>query len=452
MRALHRTVIGFLDSLSGRLGLLLACGLVVASFMSLLLAEHARRDDFEHIRLERVVDSVADMIARFTRDPRRTQALLRENRILGARDAPPGWTSFLPDSRLTTLLSKRLGSESDARATPMSREACFPNFDLADRAAGVTDITLPECWYVVFLDGNGIERRVAVDLMPFRVPPSSIFDPLSLLLIGSVAVLLSIVGARFATIPLRMLTEAARVFSVTIDPEPIREDGPREVRAALRTFNLMQNRVREGFRERTQILASVTHDLQTPLTRLRLRLEQVEDDHLRERLISDLAVTQKLVKDGLEFARSIESSEPWSVVDIDSILSSVAEDAAEFGASVRFVSGCGAELRTKPNALSRCLTNLVDNAIKYAGDAELSCERTKSGVAIVVKDRGPGIPEDEIERVLQPFQRHHAIPDRPGSGLGLSIADAQARTFGGQLVLKNIEPNGLTATIVINAV
>jgi signal transduction histidine kinase len=449
MRAARQAIFGFFDTLSGRLGVLLAFGLVVASLLSLTLAEHARRYDFAHVRLERVVDSVADMYDRFTSDPQRTQALLLANRILGARDAPPGWSTIKPDPALTGLLAKRLGSEPDARATAMSQAACFPNFDLANRAAGVTDITLPECWYVVFHDGNGIERKVAVDLMPFRVPPSSIFDPLSLLLIASVAIALAVVGARFATTPLRKLKEAAHIFSVTIDPEPIKEDGPREVRAALATFNLMQSRVRDGFRERTKILASVTHDLQTPLTRLRLRLEQVENEQLRERLVADLAVTQKLVRDGLDYARSVESTEPWSVVDLDSILSSIAEDASEFGADVQFLSGCGVEIKTKPNALQRCVTNLVDNSIKYAGNAELSSEIIDGELRVSVSDRGPGIPDAEIDRMLMPFQRSEGNSEQSGSGLGLAIVVAQGKTFGAALELKNREPRGLVATLRI---
>ncbi len=453
MNKIRPLFVGFLDTLSGRLGLLLALGLVCASISSLLLAEHARRGDFEHVRLERVVDSVSDLAERFTRYPDRTQMLLQENRILGARAAPAGWTSMRPDPALTTMLETRLGSTAQARAMPMSQAACFPNFMLADRAAGVTEVTLPECWYVVFRDGNGTDRRIAVDLMPFRIPPSSIFDPLSLLLIACVATILAIVGARLATTPLRKLTKAAEVFSVTLDPEPIEADGPREVRAALHTFNLMQRRVREGFRERTQILASVTHDLQTPLTRLRLRVEQVENPRLREKLISDLASMQRLVRDGLDLARSSESVEPWSIVDIDSILFSVAEDASEFGAQVRFVSGCGAEVRVKPNALTRCLNNLVDNAVKYAGDAELSCQRLGRKLVISVRDHGSGLPDEALMRVLQPFQRYEfgTEPSTAGSGLGLAIAVAQASTFGAKVELKNHKEGGLLAEISFHA-
>jgi signal transduction histidine kinase len=220
------------------------------------------------------------------------------------------------------------------------------------------------------------------------------------------------------------------------------------VRAALETFNLAQERVREGLRERTQILASVTHDLQTPLTRLRLRLEQVEDEALRERLVADLAVTQQMVRDGLDLARSSEIREPWAVLDIDSILSSIAEDASEFGHHVAFTSESGVEARVKPNALARALGNLVDNALKYGGSAELSCLLEGPDLVIRVVDQGPGLPEDELALAFQPFRRLSSSKGN-GTGIGLAIALAQVGTFGATLRLCNGTQGGLIAEIRI---
>jgi signal transduction histidine kinase len=309
--------------------------------------------------------------------------------------------------------------------------------------------SIPDCWFVRFRDSHGVIRRVQIDRAPIHVPSNSTLEPIFLVMIMCASALLSVVVGRFATAPLRRLTQAARAFSVTIDPEPIPERGPSEVRAALQTFNIMQHRVRDGFRERTQILASIAHDLQTPLTRLRLRLEHVADEPLRNRLISDLAVMQQLVRGGLDLARSSESVEPWSVADIDSILSSVAEDAAEFGAAVRFVGGCGAQARIKPDALVRCLNNLVDNAVRYAGDAELACAFEGRDLVIEVRDHGPGIPESAIEEAMQPFRRLPGTTPTAngGTGIGLAIARAQAKTFGAALTLRNHPEGGLLATI-----
>jgi signal transduction histidine kinase len=449
MRRLLDRVRQFAGSLTGRLMLILTIGIASASILSLYVAEKAHQHDLQRVRWERVLASATDIAARLARDPARTADLLDHNRILGAREAPPQWQVMTPDPELSRLLAARLGDASHAEAMAIPREQCFPNFDLTIRAAGMTEMALPDCWFVRFRDPSGTERRLSIDLVPLRIPHGSTLDPLYLLLIVVASTVLSLIVSRFAAAPLRRLTQAAHTFSITIDPEPIPESGPREVRAALATFNLMQSRVRDGFRDRTQILAAVTHDLQTPLTRLRLRLEQVTDDDLRDRLIADLGETQRLVRDGLELARSSESREPWSVVDIDSILSSVAEDSAEFGADVRFLAGCGARARVKPNALARCLTNLVSNAIKYGGGAELSCARSAGDLVITVRDHGPGIPEEALAQVFEPFYRLGRDGTGPagGSGLGLTISRAQAKTFGAILSLSNARPSGLIAEI-----
>jgi signal transduction histidine kinase len=237
---------------------------------------------------------------------------------------------------------------------------------------------------------------------------------------------------------------------VSLDPEPIPERGPYEVQAALATFNLMQSRVRDGFRDRTQLLAAISHDLQTPLTRLRLRLEQVQDVALRDRLVADLAATQALVREGLDLAGSSE----WSVIDIDSVLASLAEDAAEFGADVRFGSGCGVAVRVKPNALIRCLTNLIDNAVKYGGGAMLACTNLKDRIVITVRDEGAGIPEEELDRMFEPFTRGRPgqAGGRSGTGIGLTIARSQALTFGARVKLANNEGGGITASVEITTI
>jgi signal transduction histidine kinase len=439
----------FIDSLTGRVILILIAGMVAASIVSLLLAERARVEDFEHARLEAVVASTADIFNRLTRDPTSTTELLHGNRIFGAREAPSEWQDMRPNPELGRMLSARLGRQSQPEAMLMPRDSCFPRINIALRAAGVNEQSFPDCWYVRFRDAGGVERRLSVDLASIRVPPNSTLEPLYLSLIISASAVLAFLVARFATAPLWRLTQAARAFSVTVDPEPIPEYGPSEVRAALQTFNLMQNRVRDGFRERTQILSSIAHDLQTPLTRLRLRLEHVGEEPLRNRLIADLTIMQQLVRDGLDLARSSEIREPWAVVAIDSILSSIAEDAAEFGNNVRFIGGCGAHAQIKPNALVRCLNNLVDNAIKYAGDAELSSAFEGREVVIHVRDHGRGIAGQAVEeamRASRPMESGLARSNG-GTGIGLAIARAQAQTFGATLTLHNHADGGLLAIV-----
>ncbi|MHB8286962.1 MAG: ATP-binding protein [Caulobacteraceae bacterium] len=443
---------GIWRSLAARVALVLMIGMTAASIASLLMAEHGRVLDLERVRRERVVASTLDILGRLNRDPVRTSRLLREDEIFGAREASAEPGEMRPDPELGQMLRTRFAPGTFVAAATTTPSVCFSRLNFSIMAAGNDSSGLPDCWFLHFIDAHGVERRLLIDTPPFKIAPSSTLGPFFLSTIVAASALLSLLAAGLATAPLRRLTRAARAFSIVVDPERIPVRGPREVRLALATFNLMQERVREGFRERTQILAGIAHDLQTPVTRLRLRLEDVESPVLKARLIHDLAAVQKLVRDGLDLARSSEIREPWSVVDIDSILSSVAEDASEFGADVRFVSGCGVQARVKPNALARCVNNLVDNAVKYAGDAELSSERVGQDLVIRIRDHGPGIAEAALEEAFAPFRRLGAAREgsKDGVGLGLAIARAQAQTFGAKLSLASHAAGGLEASILID--
>jgi len=436
-------------SLAGRITLLLMLGLAGASIAALFVAEYVRIRSLQQLQLERVVASSADMAKRFADDPEATQRLLDQRRLFGVRN-PMREASFgRTDEKLPRLLAERLGPAAQAKVRRITTDCFADLFDPGNRVAGQASAPAVECWEVSFNDSRGVRRTIVVDLPALEIPHNGTLGPTYLLLIVIASALVSGFAARLTTVPLRRLTIAARRFSVSIDPEAIPETGPSEVRTALETFNLMQQRVRDGFRERTHILSAIAHDLQTPLTRLRLRLEQVKDPALREKLVGDLGVMQGLVRDGLELARSSESREAWSVVDIDSLLASLVEDHAELGADVSLVKTCSVSARVKPDALIRCLQNLVGNALKYGGSAELSCTLEGSRIEIAVCDRGPGIPPDRIEEMFEPFVRGDASRSRTtgGTGIGLTIARAQARTFGAVLTLANRAGGGTIARL-----
>jgi signal transduction histidine kinase len=443
MKAVWRGLREYGASLAARITLLLAIGMAGASIASLFVAERVRTHDLQLLQRERVAASSADMASRFAHDPTLTEDTLRRREFFGVRPPFPGIRVAPAEPRLTELLVARMPAYAHPRVARIV-SACFPEmFDKAKRVAGLEGAMAIECWRVSFTDQGGVRRHVIIDLPALHVPRSTTLDPIYLVLILLASMVLSALAARLATVPLRRLTTAARGFSLSIDPEPIPENGPAEVRTALATFNLMQQRVRDGFRERTHILAAIAHDLQTPLTRLRLRLEQVADTPLRERLITDLHNTQALVRDGLDLARSTESREPWSIVDIDSLVGSLVEDAAELGAPVRLVASCGVSARVKPDALTRCLNNIIDNALKYGGDADVRCEAHGDMVEIVVRDHGPGFPPDRIQEMFEPFVRGETSRSRQtgGTGIGLTIARAQAQAFGALLYLAN-HPQG----------
>ncbi|PJG46161.1 MULTISPECIES: ATP-binding protein [Sphingobium] len=445
----------FLRSLVGQIFLLLTVGMTAAAAAALGVAEQTRHLDFERWRLQRVVASAVDIAQRLTHDPERIEAMLSDQQIMGARMAPPGIALTDPDPALADALEARFGPDSHPEAGQVPVGLCFPatKMDPNNRAAGLIGAPRPDCWVVRFTDGTGERRSLALYLPHLVKPPSTLAKPVYLLLIVLSSAGLAIVVARFVAKPLRRLELAAEAFSVSLDAEEIPERGPEEVRAALSTFNLMQRRVRAGFAERTQLLAAISHDLQTPLTRLRLRLELVENEELRARLLQDHQAMQTLVREGLDLAASTEAQEDWSVIDIDSLLTSMVEDAQELGSRVRFLSGCGGTVRVKPNALTRCISNLLTNAVKYGGGADISCSRQAGRVLIEVRDHGPGIPPDQLDKMFEPFTRGAAGQPggRSGTGIGLTIARSLALSFKASVRLANAPEGGLAATIDMKA-
>lgn len=448
-----RRIVDFIASLRGRIFLLLTCGMTVSAAAAMLVAQDAQRHIVNRLRLADVVMSTADIAGRLERDPQHVQTMLADDRIIGARLPPPSVDIKPPDPQLTEMLRARLGPQAAPSGQELPGTACFParQFEFRQRLAGLIKWRVPDCWLVRFKDAAGSTHAIAIG-MPASDPQSTAsLGTIYLALTLFASALLAIVTAHFATSPLRRLTRAAQAFSLSPGLAPIPEEGPEEVRTTIATFNLMQQRVTDGFRERTHILAAISHDLQTPLTRLRLRLEQVSDEALRARLIADVASMHRLVREGLDLAHSSEDREEWQIVDIDSLLASLAEDAAEFGSDARFMSGCGESIRTKPDALIRCLTNLIDNSIKHGGDAELSCVRTGAALEIAIRDHGDGISTDKLEQMFEPFVRGETSRSRAtgGTGIGLTIARATAKLFGGEVKLSNHAEGGLVATVRI---
>ncbi|MEO6917472.1 MAG: ATP-binding protein [Collimonas sp.] len=283
--------------------------------------------------------------------------------------------------------------------------------------------------------------RPGLQWTPHPSAPLSFF----LLLVAGLAYLV----ARMTTRPIRHLANAAGELGRDIDRPSLDERGPTEVRQAAIAFNAMQARIKQQIQHRTNILAAITHDLQTPLTRLRLRLEKVGDGELREKLVQDLGVMQSMVREGLDLARSADSSEPMQKLDIDSLLDSVCADAVDANQDATLEGRTGASVMAQPNTLRRCLTNLVDNAIKYGHHARLQVAREENEIVIRIRDAGPGVPADHLEAVFVPFFRLETSRSRNtgGTGLGLTIARNIAENHRGRLLLRNHPDGGLEAIL-----
>jgi signal transduction histidine kinase len=235
--------------------------------------------------------------------------------------------------------------------------------------------------------------------------------------------------------------------------EPLPETGPAEIAAAAAAFNAMQRQITEHLAERTRILAAISHDLQTPLTRMKLRAELLDETGVRSKMLDDLNEMQALVQEGLTYARSMHSmNEALCRVDLSAFLSSLAADYNDQGREIALAKVPDVVITTRPHALRRIVSNLLDNALKFGHDVELCAEATdESHVTLRILDRGPGIPEHELEAVLKPFYRVESSRSREtgGTGLGLAIAQQLTLALNARLSLTNRPEGGLEARILL---
>jgi signal transduction histidine kinase len=279
-----------------------------------------------------------------------------------------------------------------------------------------------------------------------RTLPFSSWSQLLALAAGIGAVMILGVGAlRLITRPIESLASAAEELGRGARPGDVPEAGLDEVRKAARAFNRMQHRIRRMIEDRTQMIAAISHDLRTPITRLRLRAEFIEDPEEQQKMLADLDQMEAIIKSTLAFAREDADAEPTSPVDLRALL----QDVAESHPPARLTTREPCTLRARPVALRRCFNNLVENAIRYGGSAEIAIRDLPDAVEVTVDDPGPGIPEDRIEDVFRPFVRLEGSRNRDsgGAGLGLAIARSVALAHGGSIVLSNRKEGGLRALV-----
>ncbi len=272
---------------------------------------------------------------------------------------------------------------------------------------------------------------------------------LAVLLVAVFAV--TLIAVRWVTRPLKTLAAAAVELGDDINRPPLDERGPLEVSRAARAFNAMQAKLAALISDRTRIFSAMSHDLKTPITRLRLRTEMLDDAVLREKFAQDLKEMEEMVGAALDFMRGVEMRDAAQPIDVMALIESVAADAREVGGDVSVEGAALVPHPGHPQSLKRLLTNLIDNAVKYGKSATLAIDDGAQALRICVRDDGPGIPEAELERVFEPFYRIEASRNRAtgGSGLGLTIARNIARAHGGDVVLRNRTRGGLEAELTL---
>ncbi|MDB6060667.1 MAG: putative sensor histidine kinase [Verrucomicrobiaceae bacterium] len=257
-------------------------------------------------------------------------------------------------------------------------------------------------------------------------------------------------GARTIARPIQQLRDSATKIGDNINTPPMAAFGPDEIREATHVLNRMQERIRSQLEERGRFLAAVSHDLRTPLTRMRLRVTHIADNFDKEKMNNDIDEMAAMLDATLNYLRGEAQTENWNQLDIQALVETIAEDAQESGFAVT-VSGSANPLLAQPQSLRRCISNLVANAVQYAGHAELSINDSTTSVIIEVIDHGPGIPENKINSVFEPFVRLEVSRNKNtgGVGLGLAIAREAALRNGGELTLRNAPGGGLIARLTL---
>jgi signal transduction histidine kinase len=426
-------------TLFARLALILCVGLVLAQTLSFWLTLTERDQATTNVMMGYIEREAASSVALLDHLPpaERAQWLPRLARrsyefILG-----PGITGTPPDARLSKMVAKSIadgiGTEYalTVNAVPGDKERMQVHLKLTDG----TPLT--------------------IDMRPMSGVPLSPWLPLVLALQLIVLAACCWLAVRLATRPLHALAVAADTLGPDLKAARLPEDGPSEVARASKAFNAMQDRIATYMTERMQILAAISHDLQTPITRMRLRVDVMDESAQHAKLQQDLQEMETLVKEGVAYARTLHGAAEAPIrIDPDALLDSLVCDYVDAGKEVSLHGAVGTALVTRPQALKRILGNLVDNALKFGGAAELEVSAQADGaVTIAVLDRGPGIPAESLEAVFEPFVRLEASRNRNtgGTGLGLAIARQLTLAMDARLSLHNRTGGGLEARLTLRA-
>ena len=419
-------------SLFGRLVLVLVAGLVLAQAIGFLIHRWDRERMFFRTHASQTAQRISDVISLLdTLEPAARRKVIA---ILNTRR----WSAELSD----TAPALREPSQ-DAGLTEFVR-ATKPLLGSREHRVGVLGET-----YVVSAPLSGGEWIT----LGYRRDAGMVPDVLiwSWLAVAIIVVVITLFAARWVTRPLSTLANAAEALGRNIDRPPLNERGPSEVARAARAFNDMQSRLRRLIDDRARIFTAMSHDLKTPITRLRLRAELLESDALKGKFTADLAEMEAMVNSSLTFMRGMQDHEISQPIDVRALLESLQADAQETGKHVVIEGEALCPYEGKPQALKRALSNLIENAVRYGGGAKVIIDDGKLRLQVRVLDTGPGIPESELKRVFEPFHRVEDSRNRAsgGTGLGLSIARNIAQLHGGDIALRNLPEGGLEATLTL---
>jgi len=423
-------------SMASRLYLIIFAGLMLAQGLSFALLYMERMQSATAVMFNTLEHDVGTSVAVIDRLPaaersRWLNRLERDNYFYILGPGEPG---------------KHLATDRSAYVVNLIAKEVGPDFHVY----GNTIAMSPEQYQVHFTlhDGSPLTLQVTP-----RMKPVASWLPFVFILQVILLLICTWLAVRLATRPLSTLAKAADAMTPTADGPRVSQEGPTEVARAAKAFNTMQDRIARHLKERLHILAAISHDLQTPITRMRLRVEALDASPEQQRIIDDLHELEHLVREGVAYARSAHGGSESPVrLDLSAFVESLVFDYQDMGRPVTMSESVAATTTVRAQALRRVLANLIDNAIKYGGAAEVQVQRVAPDVlTVTVSDRGPGIPEGELEQVLQPFYRLESSRNRDtgGAGLGLAIAAQLISSIGGELRLANREGGGLQAIITL---
>ena len=445
-------------SLFGQIVLALVAGLVVAHVVGAWLMVDERTRFGERLRGQYAAQRVAGYVTLLDGTaPEERRRVVRALSVPPTRlsldepwqaggDASPDAAAFLRRVARELERPAELQVLSIRRAPPRAEER--PHMPPHREAHAAPRFLVLVSAQARLADGAVLTIRQALP-EPARDWPLRVLGLLALL--AAVVALLSGWAVRRLTRPLSALAEAADGLARNLDQPPLDEKGPQEVRRAARSFNAMQRALKAHLETRAQALAGVSHDLRLPLTRLRLRLEQLPGNEARAAMQRDIEEMDAMVGGTLDYLRAGGDTEQAVRLNLVALLEGLAEDAEAAGAKVS-LHGTAAPVMARPQALRRCLANLVDNARRYGGGAvDITLADKPSSVEIRIEDRGAGIPAEERERVFEPYVRLEASRARHtgGAGLGLAIARAVARAHGGEVALAPRAGGGTAAVVTL---
>ena len=477
------------DTLAGRTIVVLLAGLVISNLIGLLIFAGERNEALSSIAGTTLAQRIAAVVRTVERTspPARVGVICSQSgpgftvtltRRAIAKSGNQGWQTHLMRSIIANLLDNPAPGRLRLSNAPSASWQSFSNTmqqcmtSMSQAMPGMMDMQgmrnmqnmgmtpRMKTWMQAWRSGNILQ--VSYRLGEKRWLNFSTASPkfsslwksrffLAFFVMAVVVSLLSVWAVRRSTAPLALFAWAAERLGRDVNAPDLPEDGPREVHQAARAFNEMQHRLRRLINDRTQMLAAISHDLRTPITRLRLRAEFVEDTEQRGKMLNDLEQMEEMIAATLAFARDDNANEPRKNLDLAGLLQSICDDATDMGHEANFSNTGDAPFSGRPLALRRAFTNLVDNAIKYGSRARVHLKASSKSFVITIDDEGPGIPDGEIERVFEPFYRieHSRNRETGGTGLGLAVVRSIIRGHGGEVKLSNRPEGGLCVRVIL---